>query len=65
MGSAVRKEVAHAVEMTDLCQNLNVLPYAGGLFEQPWIVVEMMRMIIKAKSEKAERERKKGGAKHS
>jgi len=64
MGAQVSVEIAYAIEMTDLCRQLNVLPYAGGLYEQPWIVVEMMRMVIKAQSEKEERERKRSGPKH-
>jgi hypothetical protein len=50
--------------MTDLCRALNVLPYSGGLYEQPWIVVEMMRIVIKAQNEEEERKRRKSGAKH-
>ncbi len=65
MGAPASNEVAQSIEMTDLCRVLNVLPYSGGLYEQPWIVVEMMRMVIKAQNEKEERERKRGGAKHA
>jgi hypothetical protein len=45
--------------MTELCRVLNVLPYSGGLYEQPWIVVEMMKMVINAQTEKEKRDREK------
>lgn len=51
--------------MTNLCRTLNVLPYTGGLYEQPWIVVEMMKMVIIAQNEKEKRDQeKRRGTKH-
>lgn len=49
-----------------LCRGLNVLPYAGGLYEQPWIVVELMKMAIAAQNEKDKRdqERRRSGTQH-
>lgn len=60
-GGTNSKEVAAAIEMTILCRQLNVLPYSGGLYEQPWIVVEMMKMVIEAqnKKDKQAQERRK------
>lgn len=46
--------------MTILCRTLNVLPYSGGLMEQPWIVVEMMKMVIAAQHSKEKREAQRG-----
>jgi hypothetical protein len=45
--------------MTTLCRNFNVLPRAGGLFDQPWIVVELMKMVTSAQNKKDEEDRKK------
>lgn len=59
-------EVGMAIEMTTLCRGLNVLPYEGGLYQQPWIVVEMMKIVIEMQNKKEEQERKKQrAAKHS
>lgn len=52
-------EIRDAVETTTLCRTLNVLPRAGGLYDQPWIVVEMMKMVIAAQHKKDEEDRKK------
>lgn len=60
-------EASIAVEMATLCRGLNVLPYAGGLYEQPWIVVELMKIAIEMQNvkDKRDRERSKGGTKHA
>ncbi len=61
-GDSDNAEVVEAVNMTYLCRELHVLPYAGGLYEQPWIVVELMKMAIEAQNEKQKRdqERRRG-----
>ena len=46
--------------MVILCRELGVLPYEGGLYDQPWIVVEMMKMVIEAQEERKRRENNKG-----
>lgn len=53
-------EVAYAIETTQLCRTLNVLPYEGGLFNQPWIVVELMKMVISAQHERERRDSQRG-----
>jgi len=61
-GSSDDAEVVEAVNMTTLCRTLNVLPYAGGLYNQPWIVVEMMKFAIEAQNakDKKDQERRRG-----
>lgn len=45
--------------MTVLCRMLGVMPREGGLYDQSWIVVEMMKMVIEAQNKKEDRERSK------
>jgi hypothetical protein len=52
-------EVAYGVEMAMLCRTYQVLPRTGGLMDQPWIVVEVLKMVTVAQNQKEARDNKK------
>lgn len=47
-------DVATAIELTVLCQDLHVLPNAGGLLDQDSYHVWLMQTVMRAQNEKAE-----------
>lgn len=52
-------ELAIAIEMTNLCKVLGVLPRAGGLLDQDAYDVYMMQAVLAAQAEREELEAKK------
>jgi len=47
------------MEMVDTCRLLNVLPRSGGLLDQDWIEIRLLRTVTIAYLEKEERDRPK------
>lgn len=60
-------EILAAIEVTNMCEALGVLPYEGGLLDQEATTVMKMQMVLVAKNEKHEKEMedtKKHGSRH-
>lgn len=51
-------EVALAIELTELCEALNVLPRAGGILDQDYYHIILLRAGLRAFSIKRERDSK-------
>ena len=49
-------EVAFAVDMASLCRALQVLPRSGGILDQDWYHVALLRAALRAFHIKEERE---------
>jgi hypothetical protein len=46
-------EAVRIVEMAALCEAYHVLPYAGGLYQQPAYIVECLKLVQEAKAVRA------------
>lgn len=53
------EETALAIETTVMCQQLNTLPRAGGLYDQDSYLIYLMQCVITVQNEKQERDFKK------
>lgn len=49
------EEVSFAVDMTSLCKALGVLPRSGGLLDQDWYHIALMKAAIRAFNIKEDR----------
>lgn len=55
MNGAPDSDIAYLANITGMCEAFNCLPKPGGLFDQDVVLIEGMRIVKQAKSE---RERK-------
>ncbi len=53
------QEVATLIELYSVCKEFGVLPYPGGVLNQPNDIMEGLMMVMAAVNEKLERDRKK------
>lgn len=52
------EDVAYAIQITSLCQELHCLPRAGGLLDQDSYHVWIMEQVLLAQNKKAERDQR-------
>jgi hypothetical protein len=57
MGRKLDDETAEIIALVRTCQAMNVLPLAGGLFDQDSYFVYLLQQVISADTKKAERDR--------
>jgi len=53
------EEVLNILKVVRMCQTLNVLPLAGGLFDQDSYFVECYEAVMMADAERTERDSKR------
>jgi hypothetical protein len=55
-------DVAEAIDLTRMCQELHCLPQEGGLLDQDSKYVWWMRLVLQADVEAAKHDAKRGGS---
>jgi hypothetical protein len=53
------KEIERLVQIADLCATLHCLPEEGGLYDQDYLLVEGIHLVLLARQAKSEQEHAK------